>query len=383
MQRRIAKIITAFGEPSPTRSSSRSPLSPIAPPNEVKPHRKSIRQVALERKQKLSARSPNADCNSPPSLHICRRTVKLWGNSRQPERPRMDLNGPENRTRFKWVRGESIGRGTHGLVYLGLNATTGEMLAVKQISFPQNTGATSEQRGRPSAQTLKREMENMKALQHPNLVEYLGLEEEDECVSLFMEYIPGGSIRENVLKYGKFDEESIKSFTSQVLHGLVYLHDRGIIHGELKSSNILVDHTGICKIEGLGCSDTEIRDNSQAVPRAIFWTAPEIIKTQYKAYTAMADIWSVGCITLEMCTGKRPWYGVEAVAVMFKLYHQTLRPYPPADLGVTPGAEDFMEKCLALNPKERMTAVELRQHSYLVLSPGWSFDGFRPACPLV
>jgi hypothetical protein len=49
--------------------------------------------------------------------------------------------------------------------------------------------------------------------------------------SRFMEYVPGGSIRTNVLKYGKFREESIKSFTSQILQGLAYLHARGIIHG--------------------------------------------------------------------------------------------------------------------------------------------------------
>jgi serine/threonine protein kinase len=76
---------------------------------------------------------------------------------------------------------------------------------------------------------------------------------------------------------------------------------------------------GTCKIEGLGCSETEIRDNSRAVPRAIFWTAPEVVKTQYKAYTAMTDIWSLGCIVLEMCTGKRPWSGVEPIAVMYKV----------------------------------------------------------------
>ncbi|KAJ7472785.1 kinase-like protein [Mycena latifolia] len=379
MQSHTLRIITAFNEPSPTRSKSRSPLLPITAlrPNEVKPHKKSIRQVALEHKQKLAARgNPAADCNCAISR---KRIVKLWNSARQPERPRMEEEdhprSVERWVQFKWVRGEEIGRGTYGRVYLGLNATTGEMMAVKQITFPKRAGSTAKQAGRPSARTLKREMENMKALRHPNLVEYLGLEETGDCVSIFMDYIPGASIRTNVRKYGKFGEENIKSFTAQILHGLEYLHARGILHGELKSSNILVNPMGTCKIEGLCCSDTEIRDNSWAVPRAIFWTAPEIIRTQYKAYTAMADIWSVGCVVLEMCTGKRPWHDVEAVAVLFKLFHQTLRPLPPADFVVAPGAEDFMEKCLALDPTERMTAVKLREHPYLVPSPGWSFEG--------
>ncbi|KAJ7112001.1 kinase-like domain-containing protein [Mycena epipterygia] len=375
MRRHIQRIITSF-EPSPTRSSpTRSPLSPIAIPNEVKPNRKSIRQVVLERKQKLS--SP--DCHILTTLSSTRRrTVKLWGSQRHPDSPTQRMvdgyaNGAERRAQFKWVRGQTIGRGLHGRVYLGLNATTGEMIAVKQVSFPQRAGVAQ---GRLSADTLKRDMENMTALSHPNLVQYLGLEEEPEFVSIFMEYVPFGSIRDNVHKRGKFSEDVVKSFVSQILDGLVYLHARGIIHGELKSSNILVDGKGTCKIEGLGCSETQIRDSSREVPCAIFWTAPEIVRTQYKAYTAMADIWSVGCVMLEMCTGSRPWFGVEAVAVLFKLYHQTLRPRPPADIVLNHLAEDLMEKCLTLKPDERMTAAQLK-HSYLSPTPGWSFEGFN------
>jgi serine/threonine protein kinase len=88
---------------------------------------------------------------------------------------------------------------------------------------------------------------------------------------------------------------------------------------ELKASNILVESAGVCKISGLGCLETEVRDKSRAVPRAVFWTAPEVIKTQYKSYDSKVDIWSTGCVVLQMFTGHRPWLGVEAVAVMYKV----------------------------------------------------------------
>ncbi|KAJ7757741.1 kinase-like protein [Mycena maculata] len=371
----------ALDLPSPTRTRSsplsRSPLSPISAPNELMHHKKSIRQVALERRQKLAAQHSLAEGHIPPTPPSIPRR-KLWGR-RHSERPGMgeDASTPiERRKQFKWVRGQEIGKGTHGRVYLGLNATTGEMIAVKQITFFSNKVRTAESSGHLSTQTLKREIENMNLLHHPNMVEYLGLEEEDESLTIFMEYVPGRSVQANILKYGAFGDNVVKWFTIQILHGLEYLHARGIIHGELKSSNILVDPMGVCKIEGLGCSESEPRDNSRAVPRAVFWSAPEIIRTQYKAYTRMADIWSLGCIVLEMCTGRRPWSELEAVAVMFKLYHQTFRPCPPADATLHPGAEDFMEKCLALDPAQRTTAVKLRQHHYLILSPTWSFSGF-------
>ncbi|KAJ7193930.1 kinase-like protein, partial [Mycena pura] len=272
------------------------------------------------------------------------------------------------------VRGARISRGTN--VYLCLNATTGEMLAVKQFTFNH----AAESPGQPSARALKREIQIMQHLTHPNVVECIGFQEIlGGDLFLFTEYVSGGSIRDSIQKTGIFGEDAAKSCTFQVLAGLVHLHGRGFVHGELKSSKILVDPTGICKIGGLGCSQTELRDNSRAVPCDIFWTAPEIIRTQYKAYDGKADIWSIGCIVLEMLTGKRPWYDNEAVAVMFKLYNQTLCPRPPADVVLSPVAEDFLERCLALNPVDRMSAVQLRQHPFLVLSPNWSFEGSGPA----
>ncbi|KAJ6507777.1 kinase-like protein [Mycena vitilis] len=371
MQRRIQIVTTALD--TSRLSPTRSPLSPIPPPNKVKPHKKPIRQVAWEHMQKPASQGA---LDAPTRSSRPRRTVKLWGERKSGERGDMteiDRRPPH----FKWVRGEAIGRGTHGRVYLALNATTGEMVTAKQFNLLSGAG---ESLGRPSHRTLKREIANMENLDHPNVVQYLGFEQSGDLLSLFTEYVSGGSIHENIRKHGVFEPNVVKSFASQILDGLIYLHARGLVHGDLKSTNILVEPTGVCKIEGLSCSVTEVRDNSRAVPRAIFWTAPEIIRTQYKAYNAKVDIWSLGCIALEMLTGHRPWFNTEAVAVMYKLYHQTHRPLPPADFGpLDPVAADFMEKCLALEPENRLSAVELKQHPFLRPSAEWSFNGFRPA----
>ncbi|KAJ7168619.1 kinase-like protein [Mycena filopes] len=288
MHRRIQIITSLFETPSRSRSPTRSPLSPMSAPQEVKPQKTSIRQIALERKQSLTY--PGA---SP-------RTIKL--------RPSMaeaaaGAQRAAKRSKFTWVRGEPIGRGTHGQVSLALNTANGTMFAVKQIRFAPDA---NELPGGPSPRTLKKELANMAALSHPNLVQYLGHEES------------------NV----------VKSFVSQVLDGLIYLHARGIM-----------EPTGACKIEGLGCSETEIRDNSRA---------PEIVRTQYKSYNR---------------TGGH---------LESSLYHQTLRHNLPQTVALDPLAEDFIAKCLALDPKDRLSAVQLKQHPFLLLSPDWSFEGLRP-----
>src|SRR5258705_9652343 len=94
---------------------------------------------------------------------------------------------------FKWVRGELIGKGTYGRVYLALNATTGEMIAVKQVEMPQTASDKADSRQHVVVQALKSESETLRDLDHPNIVQYLGFEETPTNLSmwvLFSKYSP-------------------------------------------------------------------------------------------------------------------------------------------------------------------------------------------------
>jgi mitogen-activated protein kinase kinase kinase len=85
---------------------------------------------------------------------------------------------------FKWVRGELIGRGTYGRVYLALNTTTGEMIAVKQVEIPRTASDMNDSRQATVVQALKLESETLKVLDHPNVVQYLGFEETPTNLSM-------------------------------------------------------------------------------------------------------------------------------------------------------------------------------------------------------
>ncbi|KAG5733729.1 MAP kinase kinase kinase mkh1, partial [Termitomyces sp. T112] len=260
-------------------------------------------------------------------------------------------DSPSNGTTFKWVRGELIGRGTYGRVYLALNATTGEMIAVKQVELPRTASDKSDSRQINVVQALKMESETLKDLDHPNIVQYLGFEETPENLSIFLEYVPGGSIGSCLLKHGKFSEEVTKSFTGQILDGLAYLHSRGILHRDLKADNILVEMSGVCKISDFGISkrtDDASGGAHTAMQGTVFWMAPEVINTQKKGYNFKADIWSVGCVVLEMWAGSRPWTGDEVVAVMFKLYQSKQPPPVPPEVHLSKLADNFRRKCFAM-----------------------------------
>ena len=131
---------------------------------------------------------------------------------------------------FRWVRGEFIGKGSHGRVYLAMNTATGEMMAVKQAMLPAQSEQSANSRDTAIAERLRVQSEILKDFDHLNVVQYLGFEEMPTTVSLFMEYVPGGSISGILKKYGRFDDDTTKSFSCQILRGLEYLHSKGILH---------------------------------------------------------------------------------------------------------------------------------------------------------
>lgn len=193
--------------------------------------------------------------------------------------------------------------------------------------------------------------------------------------------MPGGSIGGCIRKHGKFDHDVVRSFTSQVLAGLEYLHLRGVLHRDLKADNILLDPSGVCKISDFGISkrSDDIYDNAAftAMQGSIFWMAPEVMNNKGQGYNAKIDIWSLGCVVLEMWAGKRPWNQDNMYAVMFKLGAERAAPPVPDDVELDEVEDDFRRQCFAIDPADRPTAAELRKHKFLELKPNWVFSGFN------
>jgi len=254
------------------------------------------------------------------------------------------------------------------------------MIAVKQVEIPRTESDRNDSRQITVVEALKLESETLKDLDHPNIVQYLGFEETPKFLSIFLEYVPGGSIGSCLRKHGRFDEHVTKSFTGQILDGLEYLHSKGILHRDLKADNILVESFGLCKISDFGISkrtdDIEMIGAYTSMQGSVFWMAPEVLNTSKKGYNSKIDIWSVGCVVFEMWTGQRPWSGHELVAVLLQLYQTKVGPPVPSDMPLSALAADFRKKCFAMNPDERPSAAELRKHQYLILPPGWQFIDF-------
>jgi hypothetical protein len=135
---------------------------------------------------------------------------------------------------IKWQLGEKIGSGAFGQVYKVLNAETGELFAMKQVKITQETNNNGNRQIRKAIESLMQEIELMQGLTHSNIVRYLGSEKRDDTLNIFMEFVSGGSIAGMLQKFSAFPEKVVASFTKQIVEGLRYLHERRIVHRDLK-----------------------------------------------------------------------------------------------------------------------------------------------------
>ena len=384
---------------------SRAPLSSEAARRSIRKsgglgRMKSIRDVArgaYEGSSKRNTRSsmpglPETPAISAKSGDIMRRkSTKMFGANIVQVKPGRgsrvsliesvpkDVPAPTVNS-FQIARGELIGKGSYGKVFLGMNLTTGDFLAVKQVEVNQKAAGHDKDKMKEMVSALDQEIDTMQHLEHPNIVQYLGCERKEYSISIFLEYISGGSVGSCLRKHGKFEESLVSSLTRQTLAGLAYLHQEGVLHRDLKADNILLDVDGSCKISDFGISKKTDNiygnDVTNSMQGSVFWMAPEVVRSQGMGYSAKVDIWSLGCVVLEMFAGRRPWAKEEAVGAIYKLGSFNQAPPIPDDVATTisAGALSFMFDCFNVDASERPTAETLlQQHPFCEKNVGYNF----------
>ncbi|XP_065783908.1 mitogen-activated protein kinase kinase kinase 19 isoform X4 [Muntiacus reevesi] len=210
----------------------------------------------------------------------------------------------------------------------------------------------------------------LKALKHVNIVAYLGTCLEENIVSIFMEFVPGGSISSIINRFGPLPEMVFCKYTEQILQGVAYLHENCVVHRDIKGNNVMLMPTGIIKLIDFGCAkrlawaglNGTHSDMLKSMHGTPYWMAPEVINES--GYGRKSDIWSTGCTVFEMATGKPPLASMDRMAAMFYIgAHRGLMPALPDCF--SENAVDFVRVCLTRDQHERPSAVQLLKHSFL------------------
>jgi serine/threonine protein kinase len=258
-----------------------------------------------------------------------------------------------------WRLGECLGKGAFGSVYKSMSWTTGEAVAIKQIKIrdlPKN-----KQTGLPESQDVESEIRLLKNLNHPNIVKYLGSVKTPDNLNIILEYCENGSLHSIIKNYGKIPENLAGIWMGDVLQGVVYLHDQGIIHRDIKGANILTTKDGKIKLADFGVSTALTgADKENEVVGTPYWMAPEVI--EMKGVAISCDIWSVGATLVELVTGHPPYYRLDAMQAMFAIVEDD---HPPLPESVSLACRDFLMQCFQKDPNLRISARKLLKHGWI------------------
>uniref|UniRef100_A0A2P2MTC6 non-specific serine/threonine protein kinase n=1 Tax=Rhizophora mucronata TaxID=61149 RepID=A0A2P2MTC6_RHIMU len=256
----------------------------------------------------------------------------------------------------KYMLGDEIGKGAYGRVYKGLDLENGDFVAIKQVSL--------ENIAQEDLNIIMQEIDLLKNLNHKNIVKYLGSLKTKSHLFIILEYVENGSLA-NIIKpnkFGPFPESLVAVYIAQVLEGLVYLHEQGVIHRDIKGANILTTKEGLVKLADFGVATklTEADVNTHSVVGTPYWMAPEVI--EMSGVCASSDIWSVGCTVIELLTCVPPYYDLQPMPALFRIVQDD---HPPLPDSLSADISDFLRQCFKKDARQRPDAKTLLSHPWI------------------
>jgi len=261
--------------------------------------------------------------------------------------------------KFSWVRGEVIGSGSLGSVFQALDQRTGMILAIKEVLIDEKIESDNKFK-----EALENEINIYKDLKHDHIVAYLGHDYINMHLFIYLEYMPGGSMKQVLCKFGPLDESLMAVYARDILDGLRYLHTREtpVLHRDVKGANILVDLDCRVKLSDFGCSKRTTDTMAHSMKGSLPWMAPEVIMND--GYGRKADIWSFGCVVVEMATAKAPWGAFDNnMQAMRKIGMSKETPPIPEELSVP--CQNFICRCVQRDKQLRPTAADLLDDDFV------------------
>ncbi|XP_074308444.1 putative serine/threonine-protein kinase At1g54610 isoform X2 [Silene latifolia] len=221
---------------------------------------------------------------------------------------------------------EKIGQGTYSTVYKARDRETGKIVAMKKVRFVNMDPE--------SVRFMAREILILRKLDHPNVMKLEGLVTSRMSGSLYLvfEYMEHDLAGLLATPGHKFTEAQIKCYMKQLLSGLEHCHSRGVLHRDIKGSNLLINNDGVLKIGDFGLATFFKPDQKQPLTSRVvtlWYRAPELLLGSTN-YGVAVDMWSVGCIVAELFAGKPIMPGrteVEQMHKIFKLCGSPSEPY--------------------------------------------------------
>ncbi|KAG9092294.1 hypothetical protein FRC07_011697, partial [Ceratobasidium sp. 392] len=251
----------------------------------------------------------------------------------------------------------SIDGGGHGDIYMG-TLLNGELVAIKTSRGDQSLDPS---RGNLVYKRVARELNTWHKLEHQNTAKLLGMTVFRGHIAMISPWVDPGNFYRYIIEYPNADRIDL---CLQVANGLFYLHQKGIIFGDLKACNVLVGHDGVVKLTDFGLSILEesmisFSETKNPGGGSTRWMAPELIKGS-TGRSAAADIYALGITFIEILTGKVPFPRLSDVNVILAVATKDTIPDRPDRIKMQSLRNEqwwaLLQKCWDRDPKQRPQA---------------------------
>ncbi|EDQ86072.1 uncharacterized protein MONBRDRAFT_34023 [Monosiga brevicollis MX1] len=253
---------------------------------------------------------------------------------------------------------DCLGHGSFAEVYRG-QRNDGLPVAIKRI-------VRGKLKKKKAQRLLEQEIQILQAMDHPNIMMLYERIDTRDDICLVTEFCEGGDLSEYIEKHAPLEENLVADFTQQLNAALTYLRSRDVVHRDLKPHNVLLSKTPsgkiILKLADFGFARILGEDDLAATfCGSPLYMAPEVLDRD--AYSAKAELWSLGVILFSCVTGHPPFRAQSLPALRAQIKNPHLKPDIPASTSTD--LADLLLQLLQVDPEHRMTLAELARHPFV------------------
>ncbi|KAF7759892.1 hypothetical protein Agabi119p4_11587 [Agaricus bisporus var. burnettii] len=356
----MASPPSSLGVPSAMAASSSRPVSVAVHPSPAPSAHPSRRQQRASHSVATSSQREESPSNSPyqdvyhhPAVEAYmaahpRRTIPKFGN---------------------YLLLQTLGEGEFGKVKLGIHVEWGEEVAVKLIRRGNVDNPLR-------LSKVEREIDVLRALKHPNIVRLYDVIETDKYIGIILEYASGGELFDHILAHRYLKEKDAARLFSQLISGVWYIHQKKIVHRDLKLENLLLDRNRNVIITDFGFANRfehKADDLMQTSCGSPCYAAPELVISEGLYVGSAVDIWSCGVILYAMLAGYLPFDDDPAnpdgdnINLLYKYIVSTPLSFPEY---ISADARDLLSMMLVPDPSRRANLDGVMRHRWLAAHAG-------------
>ena len=260
-------------------------------------------------------------------------------------------------SKMQYIEVKELGHGAFGTCYLYTSTSDWESYAAKIVS-------KEKLKKDKNKQSILEEINTQKSLNYSKVVKVISYSEDEKSVYIILELCENRSLADLMTKRKFLTEFEVRNYMFQIVQGVKYLHNKKIIHRDLKTNNILLDKNLELKIGDFGLIGklNNDKDRKRTSCGTLLYMAPEVISPPEKGYCFEVDIWSIGVIMYHLLTGKYP-FNAETKELLPNVIKKGEFSFPESP-ELSEAAKDLIKQILVIEPKKRPGLNQILYHDF-------------------